>query len=432
MQPIKMVDLHRQYLTIKDEIDQTIQSVLDSSEFIMGRVVDEFEHELSQYLEAKFVIGCASGTDALLIAMMAMEIGPGDEVITSPFSFAAAAEAIAFLGARPVYVDIDSRTYNIDPNLISDGITQKTKAILPVHLFGQSADMEPILSLAQENDLKVIEDSAQSIGARYHNRFVGTLGDIGCLSFYPTKNLGAYGDAGALLTNDSSLAQTCRMITEHGSRVRYHHETLGINSRLDSLQAAVLKVKLKHLDVARYEDQYEPLLRERLAQMGRLKQGAVVLCLGARRGAEVRAFRHHGAIAVGLDLNPGERNPHVLRGDFHAVPFQQESIDVAFTNSLDHVFEVGQFISEIRRVLKPAGLLVVEAIQGRAQGSAPDSYASFWWDRLDDVVALFAASGFRLCCRNAFAAPWPGEQFCFEKMATAGQIPTASCAVRSA
>ena len=243
-----MVDLHRQYLTIKDEIDQTIQSVLDSSEFIMGRVVGEFEHELSQYLEAKFVIGCASGTDALLIAMMAMGIGPGDEVITSPFSFAAAAEAIAFLGARPVYVDIDSRTYNIDPNLISDGITQKTKAILPVHLFGQSADMEPILSLAQENDLKVIEDSAQSIGARYHNRFVGTLGDIGCLSFYPTKNLGAYGDAGALLTNDSSLAQTCRMITEHGSRVRYHHETLGINSRLDSLQAAVLKVKLKHLE----------------------------------------------------------------------------------------------------------------------------------------------------------------------------------------
>ena len=192
------------------------------------------------------------------------------------------------------------------------------------------------------------------------------------------------------------------------------------------------QIKLKHLDVARYEDQYEPLLRERLAQMGRLKQGAVVLCLGARRGAEVRAFRHHGAIAVGLDLNPGERNPHVLRGDFHAVPFQQESIDVAFTNSLDHVFEVGRFISEIRRVLKPAGLLVVEAIQGRAQGSAPDSYASFWWDRLDDVVALFAASGFRLCCRNAFAAPWPGEQFCFEKMATAGQIPTASCAVRSA
>ncbi|PYV41807.1 MAG: hypothetical protein DMG06_16000 [Acidobacteria bacterium] len=248
MQPIKMVDLHRQYLTIKEEINHAILSVLDSSEFIMGRVVSEFEHELSQYLGVQFAIGCASGTDALLVAMMAMEIGAGDEVITSPFSFVATAEAVALLGARPVYVDIDSRTYNINPSLISERITQKTKAIIPVHLFGHSADMEPILSLARANDLKIIEDSAQSIGAKYKNHFAGTLGDIGCLSFYPTKNLGAYGDAGVILTNNSSLAQRCRMITEHGSRVKYYHEMLGINSRLDSLQAAVLKVKLKHLE----------------------------------------------------------------------------------------------------------------------------------------------------------------------------------------
>ncbi len=191
------------------------------------------------------------------------------------------------------------------------------------------------------------------------------------------------------------------------------------------------QVKLQHLDLARYEAQYERLLRERLAPISRLKNGALVLCLGARRGAEVRAFRHQGVVAVGLDLNPGERNPDVLRGDFHAVPFQWESIDVVFTNSLDHVFEVERFIREINRVLKPAGLLIVEAIQGRAQGSSPDSYASFWWDRVDDVVGLFAASGFRLCCRNPFAAPWPGEQLCFEKTAAAGQRPTESSAVRS-
>jgi SAM-dependent methyltransferase len=175
------------------------------------------------------------------------------------------------------------------------------------------------------------------------------------------------------------------------------------------------QVKLQHLDLTRHEDRHERLLRERLAQLGRLQKGDVALCLGARRGAEVRAFRAHGCIAVGLDLNPGDLNPDVLRGDFHAVPFRDRSIDVVFTNSLDHVFDVDRFIREISRVLKPAGLLVVEAIQGRDEGTPPDAYASFWWGRVADVVALFEATGFRLRYRNPFAEPWPGEQLCFEK-----------------
>ncbi len=176
--------------------------------------------------------------------------------------------------------------------------------------------------------------------------------------------------------------------------------------------------KLQHLDLSRYEDHYERLLRERLATLGRLNPGALAVCLGARRGAEVRAFRNRGCVAIGLDLNPGEKNPDVICGDFHALPFQRRSADVVFTNSLDHVFEVERFIREIRRVLKPAGLLIVEAIKGRAEGTLPDPYASFWWDRVDDVVALFGASGFSFRNRKSFLEPWPGEQLVFEKALT--------------
>jgi SAM-dependent methyltransferase len=180
--------------------------------------------------------------------------------------------------------------------------------------------------------------------------------------------------------------------------------------------------KLQNLQLTRYEDHYQRLLSERLAGSSRLKPGAMALCLGARRGAEVRAFRNRGCAAIGLDLNPGGENPDVVRGDFHAVPFQRGSVDVVFTNSLDHVFEVERFIQEIRRVLKPAGLLIVEAIQGRAEGMAPDPYASFWWSRVDDVVALFEASGFSLCHRKSFTEPWPGEQLGFEMAPTEKQL----------
>jgi len=245
---IKMVDLHRQYLSIKAEIDEAIQSVLTATDFIMGSAVKEFEADLASYLGAKHAVGCASGTDALQVAMMALGIGRGDEVVTSPFTFVATAETIALLGATPVYVDIDPKTYNLDVRQIAARITSKTKAIIPVHLYGQPADLAPLLALAVERGLKVIEDAAQAIGARYHGSNVGTLGDVGCFSFFPSKNLGAYGDGGAMVTNDAALAERCRMVTVHGSRKRYQHEILGVNSRLDTLQAAILKVKLRRLE----------------------------------------------------------------------------------------------------------------------------------------------------------------------------------------
>ena len=248
MHPIKIVDLQRQHQNIRESIEAAIQGVLKHTDFIMGRAVAEFESDLAKYLGARWAIGCASGTDALHIALMALQIGPGDEVITTPFTFAATAETILLQGASPVFVDICPQTYNIDTSKISEKITSKTKAILPVHLYGQPADMEPILSLARKSGLSVIEDAAQAIGAQYRGDFVGTLGDIGCLSFFPSKNLGACGDAGALLTNDAGLAKTCRMISLHGTKKKYRHEILGVNSRLDSLQAAILKVKLPYLE----------------------------------------------------------------------------------------------------------------------------------------------------------------------------------------
>jgi dTDP-4-amino-4,6-dideoxygalactose transaminase len=245
---IKMVDLNRQYQMIKREIDAAIQSVVDSTDFILGAPVREFESELANYLKVQHTIGCASGTDALQIALMALGIGTGDEVITTSFTFVATVETIVLLGARPVYVDIDPRTFNLDVNQVADRITPKTKALLPVHLYGQPADMDPILSIAESHGLSVIEDAAQAIGARYKGKAAGTIGHIGCFSFFPSKNLGAYGDAGALATNDAQLAQRCRMISVHGSKVKYQHEILGINSRLDTLQAAILRTKLRHLE----------------------------------------------------------------------------------------------------------------------------------------------------------------------------------------
>lgn len=248
MPPIRMVDLQRQHRSLREPIEAAVRQVLEDCDFVMGRAVAEFEAELSRYLGARFAVGCASGTDALRIALMALEIGPDDEVVTTPFTFAATVEAIVLQGARPVFADIDPRTFNLDPGRIEERITSRTKAILPVHLFGHPADMDPILDLAREKKLRVIEDAAQAVGARYRGQFVGALGDIGCLSFYPAKHLGACGDAGALLTNDPDLARRCRMISLHGAEARYRHECPGLNSRLDSLQAAILKVKLPHLE----------------------------------------------------------------------------------------------------------------------------------------------------------------------------------------
>jgi dTDP-4-amino-4,6-dideoxygalactose transaminase len=245
---LQMVDVVGQYQKIKSEIDSAVHRVLDSGQFINGKDVGELECAVAGYLGVKYAVACASGTDALQIAMMALGIGPGDDVISTPFTFVATAETIAILGAKPVYVDIDPRTYNIDPAKIERAITPRTRAIIPVHLYGQAADMDPIMALARERNLKVIEDSAQALGASYRGRKVCSIGDVGCISFFPSKNLGCFGDGGMMVTNDKELAETLRVLAAHGSRVRYYHDMIGVNSRLDTIQAAILRVKLQHLD----------------------------------------------------------------------------------------------------------------------------------------------------------------------------------------
>lgn len=245
---IKMVDLKNQYLKIKNEIDSAIKEVIDSSQFIMGKSVGEFEANAAEYIGCKYAVGCASGTDALQIALMAIDMKPGDEIITTPFTFVATTETIALLGGIPVYVDVDEKTYNIDTDKIEAVITPKTKAILPVHLYGQPAEMDKIMEIAKKHKVKVIEDAAQAFGAVYKEKKAGSIGDIGTISFFPSKNLGAFGDAGMVTTSDPELEEKMRIIAVHGSKRRYYHDLLGINSRLDTIQAAVLNVKLKYLE----------------------------------------------------------------------------------------------------------------------------------------------------------------------------------------
>src|ERR1700682_6363223 len=241
-------DLKGQYAQIRDEVQAAVARVFESQHFIYGPEVAAFEQEIAAVAGTKFAIGCASGSDALLLALMALEIGPGDEVITPPFTFVATAGSIARLGARPVFVDIEPGTFNLDPQKIERAITPRTRAIMPVDLFGLIADMDPILSIAARHGVTVIEDAAQSIGATYHGRPAGGMGPMGCFSFYPTKNLGGAGDGGLITTNDSGLTRRLKLLHEHGSPKRYEYEVLGMNSRLDALQAAVLRVKLRHLE----------------------------------------------------------------------------------------------------------------------------------------------------------------------------------------
>jgi dTDP-4-amino-4,6-dideoxygalactose transaminase len=242
------LDLKAQFATIRQEVLAAVTRVMESQHFILGPEVKQLEEEIAAKLGAKYAVGCASGTDALILSLMAAEIGQGDEVITTPFSFIATAGSIAHLGAKPVFVDIDPVTYNINPILIEAAITPKTRAIMPVHLFGLPADLDPILEVARAHDLLVVEDAAQAIGARYNGHYVGTMGDFGCFSFFPSKNLGGAGDGGLITTNDPVMAERLRMLRVHGSHKRYHHEILGTNSRLDAMQAAVLRVKLSHLE----------------------------------------------------------------------------------------------------------------------------------------------------------------------------------------
>jgi len=249
VEPFPFLDLKAQYRKIKSEIDAAIQRVMESQQFILGAEVESFEREMAEYVGVKHAIACASGSDALLLALMALGIGPGDEVITVSFTFIATAGAIARLGARPVFVDIESDTYNIDPSKIEAAITSKTKAIIPVHLFGMAAAMDPIMKIAHSRGIPVVEDAAQAIGARYSDRKVGSIGLCGCFSFFPSKNLGAAGDGGLLTTNDDNFADKLRMLRNHGGHSKYECELVGMNSRLDALQAAILRVKLKYLDL---------------------------------------------------------------------------------------------------------------------------------------------------------------------------------------
>jgi dTDP-4-amino-4,6-dideoxygalactose transaminase len=242
------LDLRAQFATIENEVMEALRRVMETQHFILGPEVQALESEIAAFVGVRSAVGCASGSDALLLALAVLNIGPGDEVITTPFTFVATAGAVARVGAKPVFVDIEPETFNMDPDLVAPAITERTRAIIPVHLFGLAADMDPILELAAEHRLAVIEDAAQAIGARYKDKQAGALGTFGCFSFFPSKNLGGAGDGGMVTSNDFELADHLRIIRVHGSRKKYYSERLGTNSRLDALQAAILRVKLKRLD----------------------------------------------------------------------------------------------------------------------------------------------------------------------------------------
>lgn len=245
---IPILDLKAQYEQLREEIAVALQGVLDSGAFVLGPDVKALEQEVADYCRCRYGVGVASGTDALRLSLAALEIGHGDEVITTPFTFVATANTISHSGARPVFVDIDPQTYNLDPDAVAAAVTPATKAIVPVHLYGQPADMDAIMAIAERHGLAVIEDAAQAIGAEYQGQRAGSIGHVGCLSFYPTKNLGAYGDAGMVVTNDAALADKLDVLRRQGGKTKYFHQVLGFNSRLDTMQAAVLRVKLRYLE----------------------------------------------------------------------------------------------------------------------------------------------------------------------------------------
>lgn len=298
MRKIQMVDLKGQYEEIKDQVNSSIAEVLETTAFINGPEVQNFQKELEDYLQVKHVIPCANGTDALQIAMMGLGLKPGDEVITADFTFAATVEVIALLQLTPVLVDVEPDTFNIDPEAIKKAITPKTKAIVPVHLFGQPANMDAIMAIAEEHDLFVIEDNAQAIGANYHFangdiKKAGTIGHVSSTSFFPSKNLGCYGDGGAIFTNDDELAHTLRGIVNHGMYERYHHDVVGVNSRLDSIQAAVLRAKLPKLE------QYNEARKKAAAKYSKAFEGQENIEVPVITGAEDTHVFHQYTLKIG-------------------------------------------------------------------------------------------------------------------------------------
>lgn len=326
MKKIQMVDLQSQYAKIKQDIDAGIQEVIDTAAFVKGKKVTEFQHHLEQYTGAKHVINVGNGTDALQIALMGLGLKPGDEVITPTFTFIATAEVVALLGLTPVVVDVNWDTMNMDIESVRRAITPRTKAIVPVHLFGQCADMEAIMELANEHHLYVVEDACQAIGAKYtfvngETKQAGTIGHIGCTSFFPSKNLGCYGDGGAIFTNDDELADRMTAIANHGCRVRYHHDEIGVNSRLDSIQAAVLDAKLPHLD------EYIAARQKAAAYYDKVFANCEQLLIPGRQPHSTHVFHQYTLRVVGADrdkLREGLAERGIPAMIYYPVPLHQQ------------------------------------------------------------------------------------------------------------
>lgn len=326
MKKIQMVDLQSQYAKIKQDIDAGIQEVIDTAAFVKGKKVTEFQHHLEQYTGAKHVINVGNGTDALQIALMGLGLKPGDEVITPTFTFIATAEVVALLGLTPVVVDVNWDTMNMDVESVRRAITPRTKAIVPVHLFGQCADMEAIMELANEHHLYVVEDACQAIGAQYtfangETKQAGTIGHIGCTSFFPSKNLGCYGDGGAIFTNDDELADRMTAIANHGCRVRYHHDEIGVNSRLDSIQAAVLDAKLPHLD------EYIAARQKAAAYYDKVFANCEQLLIPGRQPHSTHVFHQYTLRVVGADrdkLREGLAERGIPAMIYYPVPLHQQ------------------------------------------------------------------------------------------------------------
>lgn len=326
MKKIQMVDLQSQYAKIKQDIDAGIQEVIDTAAFVKGKKVTEFQHHLEQYTGAKHVINVGNGTDALQIALMGLGLKPGDEVITPTFTFIATAEVVALLGLTPVVVDVNWDTMNMDIESVRRAITPRTKAIVPVHLFGQCADMEAIMELANEHHLYVVEDACQAIGAKYtfangETKQAGTIGHIGCTSFFPSKNLGCYGDGGAIFTNDDELADRMTAIANHGCRVRYHHDEIGVNSRLDSIQAAVLDAKLPHLD------EYIAARQKAAAYYDKVFANCEQLLIPGRQPHSTHVFHQYTLRVVGTDrdkLREGLAERGIPAMIYYPVPLHQQ------------------------------------------------------------------------------------------------------------
>ncbi|HRP33092.1 MAG TPA: DegT/DnrJ/EryC1/StrS family aminotransferase [Agriterribacter sp.] len=339
MRPIQMVDLKQQYEHIKGDVDAAIHAVLDSCAFINGKPVQDFAQQLSAYVGSKHVIPCANGTDALQIALMALGLQPGDEVITPSFTYIATTEVIALLRLKPVFVEVDTKTFCIAPDAIEKAITSKTKAIVPVHLYGQAANMEAIMQIARKHNLYVIEDNAQAIGCNYSfsngtKKKTGAIGTIGCTSFFPSKNLGCYGDGGAIFTDDDQLANRIRMIANHGQSKRYYHDVVGCNSRLDTLQAAVLNVKLKKLD------EYIAARQQAAAYYDRAFAGHPKITTPFRATYSDHVFHQYTLILNDVDrdgLNQYLADRQIPSMIYYPVPAHRQTMFEAFGSDASHL-----------------------------------------------------------------------------------------------